>query len=56
MKFFELDLSNYARKAAVFDTSKFAKKFDLASLKSNADKLCFDKLKKLPSNLSNVKS
>ena len=38
----ELDLSNYATKAdlknaAGVDTSKFAKKDDLASLKSNVD-------------------
>ena len=46
----ELDLSNYATKAdlenATFvDTSKFAKKIDLASLKSNTDKLDIDRLK-----------
>ena len=40
----ELDWSNYATKAdlkniAGFDTSKFAKKFDLSNLKSNLDKL-----------------
>ena len=38
----ELDLCNYATKldlknATGFDTSKFAKKVDLASLKSNVD-------------------
>ena len=47
----ELDLSNYATKAnlkttAVLDTSKFAKKVDLANLKSNVDKLDIGKLKK----------
>ena len=40
----ELDLSNYATKADLknatgVDTSKFAKKADLASLKSEVDKL-----------------
>ena len=46
----ELDLSDYATKEdlkneAGGDTSKFPKKFDLASLKSNVDKLDIDKLK-----------
>ena len=45
----ELDLSNYAAKTDLknvtgTDTS-FAKKFELASLKSNVDKLDIDKLK-----------
>ena len=57
----ELDLSNYATKAdlknaAGVDTSKFAKKVDLANLKSNVDKLDIDKLKNVPTNLSNLKS
>ena len=57
----ELDLSNYATKAELenltgVDTSKFAKKVDLASLKSNVDKLDIDKLKNVPTNLSNLKS
>ena len=34
--------------------SKFATKVDLANLKSNADKLDIDKLKNVPSNLSNL--
>ena len=34
----------------------FAKKVDLANLKSNVDKLDIDKLKKLPTNLKNLKS
>ena len=38
------------------DTSKFAKKVDLASLKSNADKLDIDKLKNEPVDLRNLKS
>ena len=46
----ELDLSNYAtktdlRNATGDDTSDFAKKIDLANLKSNVDKLDIDKLK-----------
>ena len=57
----ELDLSNYAtqvdlRNATDVDTSKFAKKVDLVSLKSNVDKLDIDKLKNVPSNLSNLRS
>ena len=36
--------------------SKFAKKVDLASLKSKADKLDIDKLKKVPTGLSSLKS
>ena len=56
----ELDLSNYATKADLknetsVDTSKFAKKVDLVSLKSNVNKLDIDKLKNVPSNLSNLK-
>ena len=38
------------------DTSSFAKKTDLANLKSNVDKLGTDKLKNVPNNLSNFKS
>ena len=57
----ELDLSDYATKedlknATGVDTSKFAKKIDLASLKSNVDKLDIDKLKNVQTNLSNLKS
>ena len=52
----ELDLSNYATKsdlknATGIDTSKFAKKVDLASLKFNVDKLDIDRLKNVPTNL-----
>ena len=55
----ELDLSNYATKvdlknATDVDTSKFAINVDLANLKSNVDKLDSDKLKKVPSNSSNL--
>ena len=57
----ELDLSNYAtradlKNAAGIDISKFAKKVDLASLKSNVDKLDIDKLKNVPTSLSSLKS
>ena len=38
------------------DTSSFAKKFDLANLKSDVDKLDIDKLKNEPINLSSLKS
>ena len=58
---FELDLSNYAtkldfKKVTGVDISKCAKKVDLASLKSNMDILDIDKLKNVPTNLSNLKS
>ena len=58
----ELDLFNYATKgdlknATGVDTSKFAiKKFNLANLKSDVDKLNIDKLKDVPDNLSSLKS
>ena len=57
----ELDLSNYAIKAdlknaSTVDTSKFAKKVDLARLKSNINKLDIDKLKNVLTNLRNLKS
>ena len=47
----ELDLSNYAttldlKNATDVDTSDFVKNIDLADLKSDADKLGIDKLKK----------
>ena len=49
----ELDLSNYITKTDLteIDTSSFAKKVHLASLKSNVAKLDIDKLKKVPTNL-----
>ena len=58
MKFI-LDLSNYATKADLknatgVDTSDFPKKTDLANLKSDVDKLDIDKLKNVPTNLSNL--
>ena len=57
----ELDFSNYATKtdlknATGVDTSKLAKKVDLANIKSNVDKLDIDKLKNVQTNLSNLKS
>ena len=57
----ELDLSNYATKADLknvtgVDTSKFAKKADLARVQSNVDKLDINKLKNVPINLSYLKS
>ena len=57
----ELDLSNYATKADLknatgVDTSKFAKKIDLASLKSEVDKLDIDKLEKVPTGLNSLEN
>ena len=57
----ELDLSNYATKADIknttgVDTSTFAKKVDLANLKSHVDKLDIARLKNVPTDLSNLKS
>ena len=48
-------MSNYATKADLknatgVNTSKFAKKVDLAHLKSNVDESDIDKLKKVPTN------
>ena len=56
----KLDLSNYAKKvdlknATGVDTSKFAEKVDLASLKCEVDKLDIDKLEKVPSGLNSLK-
>ena len=48
----QLDLS---KNAAGVDTSDFAKKTDLTSLKSDMDKLDIDKLENLPSNLNSLK-
>ena len=57
----KLEFSNYATKTDAknetgVDTSKFAKKVDLAYLKSSADKLDTDRIKDIPTNLSNLKS
>ena len=56
----ELDLSNYATKtdlknATGVDASNFARNTDLAHLKSDVDKLDIDKLKNVPSGVSNLK-
>ena len=56
----KVDLSNYATKTDIknishIDTSNFALKSNLASLKTEVDKLDIDKLKSLPNNLSNLK-
>ena len=55
----ELDLSNHVTKtdlkfATEVDTSYFAKKTDLANLKSDVDKLDIDKFKNVPSNLTTL--
>ena len=57
----QLNLSNYAtksdlRNARDVDTLYFAKKTDLADLKSDVDKLDIDKLRNRPSNLSRLKN
>ena len=57
----ELGLSNFVIKAAFknatrVETSTFAKKIDLANLKSNEDKLDVGKLKKVSNSLSSSKS
>ena len=57
----ELDLSNYATKTSLKNETKvdklsFAKKTDLANLKSGVDKIDIDKLKTVPSGLSNLNS
>ena len=44
------------KNATVADTSQFAKKFYLASLKSSVGKLNIEKLKNIPSNFKNLKS
>ena len=57
----KLNLSNYAtkadlKKAAGVDTMDFAKKTDLANLKSDVDKLNINKFKNVTINLSNLKN
>ena len=56
-----LDLYDYATKsdlknATGVDTSKFAKRVDLANLKSDIDKSDIDELKNVPKNISNFKN
>ena len=55
----KIDLSNYATKTDIknlshVDTSTFALKTNLASLKSKVDKLDIDKLKPVPTDLSKL--
>ena len=57
---FELNLSNYATKGNLKNTAgvnslNFAKKADLANLKSDLDNLDNDKLKNVSYDLSNFK-
>ena len=52
-----VDLSNYATKTDIknvlhFDTSRFALKQNLASLKTKVDQLDIDKLEPVPADLS----
>ena len=52
-------MSNYTteadfNKATGLDTSEFHKKTNFADLKSDLDKLDIDKLKNIPTNLSNL--
>ena len=55
----KIDLSNYATKTDIkdiphTDTSSFALKTDLASLKTEVDKLDIDKLVLIPADLSKL--
>ena len=57
----KVDLFNYANKTDIknishIDTSSFTLKTNLASLKTEVDKLDIDKSKSLPNNLSNLKN
>ena len=57
----KVDLSNYATKTDIknishVETSGFALKSNLASLKTKVDKLDIDKLKILPNNINNLKN
>ena len=57
----QVDLYNYATKTDIknishIDTSSFALKSSLTSLKTEVDKLDIDKLKNVSTNLSNLKS
>ena len=58
---FKVDLSNYTTETNIknishIDTSSFALKSNLASLKTEVGKLDIDKLKNVPTNLRNLKS
>ena len=55
------DLSNYTTKTDLknetgIDALSFAKRVDLANIKSNVDKLDIDKLKNVLTNLNNLKN
>ena len=55
------DLSNYTTKTDLknetgIDALSFAKRVDLANIKSNVDKLDIDKIKNVPTNLNNLKN
>ena len=57
----KVDLSNHATKTDIknishVDTSSFALKSNLVSLKTEVDKLDIDNLKSLPNNLRNLKN
>ena len=52
----KLGFSTYAKKTESVDISKFAKKVDLANLRSDVHKLIIDELKNVPSNLTNLNS
>ena len=57
----KVDLSNHTTKADIeninhIDISSFTLKTNLASLKTDVDKLDIDKLKILPNNLSKIKT
>ena len=57
----ELNLSNYPTKTDLknttrIDAASIVKKVHLANSKFNVDKLDIDKLKNVPTNLSNLKS
>ena len=57
IKKIELDFSNYARKSDIKSAtgiSKFSKKADLASLKSDVGKLDIDKLETIPADLNKL--
>ena len=47
---------NRFKNATGVDTSSFSKRTDLASLKTNVDKLDIDKLKNVPNDLNNSKN
>ena len=55
IKIFREKSERKLKKNCLIDTSKLAEKVDLASLKSNVNKLNIEKLKNVPSNLINLK-